>query len=1172
MNHWVPSFRSLIGLTLLWIAGGAMAQQPAEQVEPIEQLRHNPPRIVALEHARVIARPGVVLEDATVVLDGDRIVSVGPVDHLPPGTERIDLSGKSLYPGLIDAYVELPLEGPAGNRGSPYWNANVSPQRNAGELLETIPAAEARRKTGFTVALVAPQHGIIKGTSCLVLLGDGSVREQLLREQVAQHLRLTVAPGFRMSGYPTSPMGAVALARQAFYDSQWYRAAWDAYRGQPDGERPELDAALSALADRPRGQLFIADAPTELYALRADAFAREFSLDVALRGSGREYRRAAEVAGLGRTLLLPVDFPKAPNVATREAAREAELDQLMHWELAPENPARMLAAGATICLTTAELADPGEFLAHVREAVNRGLSTDAALAATTTAPAQLLGIDRTCGAIAPGLLANLLVTDGELFTKETKLLETWVAGKRFQHSPEKPKIPSASFDLELQPSPVDGMTLKLELAQKDDKSEASLISPTTDAEGKPRRSPLEKLTRVEDQLTAVFRARKLDDRAPEGLALLSLTLFSPAAAEQRLFGTIAWPDGSVSQIRGVPCPPAPEASADHPPTATAAAAPAASEPVASEPVASEPVASEPVASEPVASEPAVAAPTAATAESPSDAPAPDLTTAPEPNASERAASVTSTEPAEEPKPNDAEQAGAASAKPADESPDAAPSADAEKASPGSAAEESKDEDAESEKWKQVFSSVQYPFGAFGRASAIPDAPADLVLRNATVWTCGEAGLLQQADVHVHSGLIAAVGQDLEVPPGTVEIDASNFHVTPGIVDCHSHMATDGGINEVGQVVTAEVRIGDFIDSNDISIYRQLAGGVTTANILHGSANPIGGQNQVIKLRWGAGPEQLKFANAPAGIKFALGENVKQSNFGGGGGRYPASRMGVEQLIEDQLRAAREYRAAHESYRRAPQGQPPRRDLQMEALAEILDGERWIHCHSYRQDEIQAFLDLLDRFSIRIGSLQHILEGYKVADRLAAHGATASSFADWWAYKIEVMDAIPHNGALLHSKGVVVSFNSDDAELARHLNHEAAKAMKYGGVSAEEALKFVTLNPAKQLRIDQWVGSIEPGKHADLVLWNGNPLSTLSRCEQTWVDGRLYFDRQADVNMRSQQQQLHAQLVQKVLNTKAPMAEEGETKPSIDQLWPRHDIFCGHGHHDEFASHHEHLDQ
>jgi N-acetylglucosamine-6-phosphate deacetylase len=452
----------------------------------------------------------------------------------------------------------------------------------------------------------------------------------------------------------------------------------------------------------------------------------------------------------------------------------------------------------------------------------------------------------------------------------------------------------------------------------------------------------------------------------------------------------------------------------------------------------------------------------------------------------------------------------------------------------------------------------------------------VLFKNGTIWTSGPEGTIEGGSVLIVDGLVKAVGRDIAAPEGAIVVDLAGRHLSPGIIDCHSHIATDGGVNESGQAITAEVRIGDFIDTTDVNIYRQLGGGVTTSNILHGSANPIGGQNQVIKLRWGALPEEAKFAEAPQGIKFALGENVKQSNWGERfTTRYPQSRMGVEQIMRDEFNAAREYRRRAEAYRRQPAGLPPRVDLELEAVAEILEGRRLIHCHSYRQDEILALLRTCEEFGVRIGTLQHILEGYKVADAIARHGAGGSSFSDWWAYKFEVIDAIPYNGALMHNAGVIVSFNSDDAELARRLNLEAAKAVKYGRVAPVEALKFVTLNPAKQLRIDQWVGSLEPGKHADLAIWSGSPLSVYSHCEQTWIDGRKYFDRETDAAARKRADEMRAALVQKILASGDDPAGPGESRAARRVQWAREDLFCGHhdhdhGHsHDHHHEHHEH---
>ena len=422
----------------------------------------------------------------------------------------------------------------------------------------------------------------------------------------------------------------------------------------------------------------------------------------------------------------------------------------------------------------------------------------------------------------------------------------------------------------------------------------------------------------------------------------------------------------------------------------------------------------------------------------------------------------------------------------------------------------------------------WPAGAYGR-KGLPAQPEFVLVKNATIWTGGSAGRIDGGSLLVRAGKIDGVGKYLEAPPGAVVIDAAGKHVTAGLIDCHSHTAISRGVNEGTSAVTVEVRVGDALDATDVSIYRQLGGGTTTANLLHGSANPMGGQNQVIKLRWGALPEGLKFAGAKPGVKFALGENVKQSSrtpTPGVAQRYPATRMGVEQIMADTFAQARDYERALKA---APGAAlPARRNLRLESALEILKGERLVHIHSYRQDEVLMFVRLAQREKLSVATFQHILEGYKVADEIAKLGAGASAFTDWWAYKYEVVDAIPYAGAIMHNAGVLVSFNSDNNELARRLNTEAAKAVKYGGVPEEEALKFVTLNPAKQLRIDDRVGSLERGKDADFVIWSASPLSSYARAEQTWIDGRMYFSLAEDAELRTAAATEREALAQKAL--------------------------------------------
>ncbi|HVC92089.1 MAG TPA: amidohydrolase family protein, partial [Pirellulales bacterium] len=760
-----------------------------------------------------------------------------------------------------------------------------------------------------------------------------------------------------------------------------------------------------------------------------------------------EYRRLDAIRVTDLPVIVPLDFPKAPAVATPEVAMSVSMERLMHWDLAPENPGRLDAAGVKIALTTHGLSDANGFLTAVRKAIDRGLKPESALRALTTAPAELFGVDQRLGTLEAGKSASLVVADGDLFDKKTKIVETWVDGRRYDV--ETPPLSDLRGTWELLLAKPDGGTETLTIQIDGEPGKLSGKIQRGDKE-----SPLSSVALDGAQFAASFKAQPL---GWEGVIQTTGTVAGGAEkgpAELSWLGFLVWADGSKSSCSA-------------------------------------------------------------------------RLTAP-------------LKPAAETKPA------------------AADSPEAPRAEGEPAPTPSKDEQ---EKEKQALFEVNYPLGAFG-VSGPPEQPDTVLFQHATVWTCGPEGMLNDASVLVRAGKIAYVGPHMELPAGTaaVVVDCAGKHLTPGIIDCHTHIATDGGVNEQGQSITAEVRIGDFIDPNDVNLYRQLAGGVTTANILHGSANTIGGQNQVIKFRWGSLPEELKFADAPPGIKFALGENVKQSNWGDRfTTRYPQTRMGVEQLVRDAFQAARDYRRRWDEWKQKPVGLPPRTDLELDALAEVLAGKRLIHCHSYRQDEILALLRTCEEFGVKIATLQHILEGYKVADAIARHGAGGSSFSDWWAFKSEVYEAIPYNGALMHRAGVVVSFNSDDPELARRLNTEAAKAVKYGGVPEQDALRFVTINPAKQLGIERWVGSIEVDKDADLALWNGPPLSTYTRCEQTWIDGRKYFDREIDRRVRDDAGKKRAALIQRILSSGDPTAGPDDDRR---EQWPREDLFCPHDHGDE----------
>ena len=440
------------------------------------------------------------------------------------------------------------------------------------------------------------------------------------------------------------------------------------------------------------------------------------------------------------------------------------------------------------------------------------------------------------------------------------------------------------------------------------------------------------------------------------------------------------------------------------------------------------------------------------------------------------------------------------------------------------------------------------------AATPPDTQPVILIQNATVLTVTQ-GTIEHGSVLIKDGKISEVGPNVKAPSGAQVIDGTGMFVTPGIIDCHSHIAVDGSVNEGSISVSSIANIAEVLDSDDVSIYRDLAGGVTTANVLHGSANSIGGQTVVIKLRWGQPAANLPFEGALPGIKFALGENPKRSNFSipGREKRYPASRMGVEETIRAAFTEARDYKNAWDAYnKKIAAGEknliPPRRDLRLDPLVEVLEGKRYVHSHCYREDEILMLLRVAKEFGFKVRTFQHILEGYKVADELAAAGVGASTFSDWWAYKVEAYDAIPYNAALMTRRGVVVSINSDDAEEATHLNQEAAKTIKYGGLSHDEALKLVTINPAIQLGIDKRVGSIEVGKDADLVIYNHDPLSAYAVVQKTLIDGRVYFDRKQDIAGRPALEKEKKELLEKEkkagkkADEKKDEKKPGEKKP------------------------------
>src|SRR5436190_1047810 len=1020
----------------LWLAAAlAFAISSSAQVTtvPKQGIRENDPRVHALTNALIVTAPGKVIEKGTVLIRDGLIVEVGANVKVPAEARVWDLTGKTIYPGFVDAYSRLdlpetlkpepprtdtdpdepnakPKEVPKESaKGTRSWNPRVTPERRAVDYLNLDKkATKALRDLGFSSALVVPGRGVFHGSSALINLQETDVDTMVVAPLVAQHIGFDFDRDSRDGdrGYPNSLMGAIALIRQSFLDATWYQSAQEAYRKNPGTtERPETNASLAALAEQMQRNPAVFETEDELDLLRALRIADEFKVKPILFGNGHEYRVRKTLAEKKPAIILPLDFPKPPEIERPEKALEVELDELQHWDRAPSNPARLAEAGIPFAFTTEKLEKPEkDFWSRIRLVVRRGLNKEAALAALTTTPAEMFGVADRLGSIAPGRMANLVIANGDLFADDARVLTTWVDGHYYDTDQARERDVRGTWELT-----AEGKTLPLVI------------------EGK--------LERLDVKLGGEKATVSLKDDAV--LLIAPAKLFDKGDGSVRLSGQVI---GETIAGTG-------------------------------------------------------------------DAPAtPNLRW----SAKRTAAFTPAKKPDEKPSPLD----------------------------------------------KPLDFPETYPAGAFGRA-AQPDQPKAVLIQGATIWTSGPQGTLQNADLLVTAGKISTVGPGLKAPGGTVVVDGKGMHVTPGIVDCHSHTAISRGVNESSHAVTCEVRIGDVIDATDIGLYRELAGGVTSANVLHGSANPMGGQNQVIKFRWGGLPEELKFADAMPGVKFALGENVKQANWGDKfRTRYPQTRMGVEQIMRDRFKAAQEYDAALKK----KSALPVRRDLQLEAISEILSGKRIIHCHSYRQDEILAFLSVAREFKIKVGTLQHILEGYKVADVMAKDGVGGSTFADWWGYKFEVYDAIPDNAAMMNGQNVLTSVNSDSADLARRLNTEAAKSTKYGGLSPEDALKLVTINPAKQLRIDAKVGSLENGKDADFVIWTANPLSNYARVQQTWIDGRKYFDRAEDAEARKTFATQREALVQKALVERLKEigpGKEGDGEKKDDKEPPKISAFEKH---------------
>ena len=966
-----------LGLCLL-VASGLEAQQ-SSRTEPVTDLRNNATGFHALVGARVVTAPGQVLENATIVIRNGLITAVGRDVRPPAGARVWDLAGQTIYPGFIDAHADLGADAvpQGGDVGPTHWNPQVRAWYSTGATLKDDSTRRAGlRSLGFGTALVVPRQGLFRGKASVVNLGDFGARDRVLRADLVQAIGFQRS--FALGGtYPNSTMGTIALMKQTFMDAEWYgraRAAWE--NGGRATLPPETSEALAALGGVVQGKqpvLFQTESEEEY--LRAARLAADYKLVPWFRGNGYEYRLVDVLKGRKEPLIVPLNFPDAPDVSSPEAALNAPLASLRHWYLAPTNPAQLEKAGVSFAITSDGLSTMTDFLPNLRIAVARGLTPDKALAALTTVPATWLGIERTHGTIAVGKVANLVVSDGDLFKEEASIRDVWVQGTRYGVTRPPQIDPRGTWAITSDEANAPQATLRIE-------GPLNRIRGTIEVgSGRPIPLATARVIAETGRVEATFNGEPIGQ---EGTVLVT-----GSVRGDEFFGWMALPNGADPSYRG-----------------------------------------------------------------------------------------TRTEKFEGP------ARGTVAAKvPAVDLPFIRPSME------------------------------------YGR-SAPPAQPAHVLVRNATVWTQGRQGKVENADLLVSAGKVVQVGKNLQAPRGAVEIDATGKHVTPGLIDPHTHGGVSS-VNESGFAIVPEVQMGDVLTHNNIWFYRQLAGGLTTTMIKHGSANPIGGENVYVKLRWGSLPEDMKFQGAPRTVKFALGENPKRNP-----NRYPDTRMGTQEIIRDHFRAARDYEAEWKRWEADKTGIPPRKDLRMEALLDILNQKLLISSHGYRADEFLALVRLAEEFGFRVQTLQHGVEAYKIASELQKSGVAAVVWSDWGAFKLESYDATMYNARLLMEAGVVTALHSDDNEISTRMNWEAGKLLRTG-VDEIQALSTVTNQAAKAIAIDGRVGSLEPGKDADFVIWSGNPLSQFTRAEQTWVDGRRYFSLEEDAALRAEIERQRTQLIQAV---------------------------------------------
>jgi imidazolonepropionase-like amidohydrolase len=984
-------------ITLFFIAIGTYSVAQKTETFPVNGTTNKNHTTYAFTNVKIVVSADETIDNGTLIIKDGLITAIGAKATVPANAVVYDLKGKTIYPALIDAYTNYgmpevkraernfnsPPQIESNTKGAYGWNQAVKPEVTANTIfVQDGRTAEEMRKLGFGAVLTFQKDGIVRGSGAVVSLADESENLVMIKDKAAA--LYSFDKGSSGQNYPSSLMGAIALLRQTYLDATWYKN---------DKAKKEYNMSLEAFNNlQPLPQIF--EATDKLNDLRADKIGDEFKVNYIIKGSGNEYQRLDEIKATNCKFIIPLNFPAAYDVEDAYDAENVSLTDLKHWEMAPANPYAMEKYFIPFAITTADLKSKTDFWKNLRKAISYGLSEKQALRSLTTTPAEILAVSDKVGSLKSGMLANFIITSGNLFDEKTIIYENWVEGSQYKINDYNTIDIRGNYELTYGKN-----TQKLKIDGDLDKPKGALDTAKSGVN----------ITVFNNSISINFHSKE-------------------AKGTVRLSGNIVTPSMKMSGKGQLPNGEWIEWSATY---------------------------------------------------------------------------------------KDA------------------------------LASNGKKDSVKKEIVKA--GQVIYPFSAYGKplddrdgfdkiVSDFKNRYDAILIKNVTVWTNEAEGVLKNQDVYITEGHIVRIAPNIEATKLAFAkvIDGTGKHLTAGIIDEHSHIAI-ASTNEGTQASSAEVRMGDVVNCDDINIYRQLSGGVTTSQLLHGSANPIGGQSVLVKLRWGKNAEEMKYAGADGFIKFALGENVKQSNNSTAGIRFPQTRMGVEQVYFDNFIRAKEYDAKQKAYGalsdKDKAASPFRRDLELETLAEILNNKRFITCHSYVQSEINMLMHVADSMHFKINTFTHILEGYKVADKMKARGIGASTFSDWWAYKLEVRDAIPYNASLMNEMGIVTAINSDDAEMGRRLNQEAGKAVKYGKTSEEDALKMVTLNPAKLLHIDNRVGSIKVGKDADVVLWTDHPLSIYAKADKTIIDGHIYYDMEEDAKMRADLQKERARIIQKMLNEK-----------------------------------------